>query len=59
MVQRAERHGLGDLRRNRAMVGEQLIRHVEQVVLGLVAVGDEAALEHIGRAGDVRSARPR
>ncbi len=52
MVQSAERHGLRDLRRHRAMGGDEIAGDAKHLLLGLVAVSDEAALEHLRGAGD-------
>jgi hypothetical protein len=42
------RHGLG----HRAVVGDQVAWHAQHLGLGAVGVGDEAALEDVGGAGD-------
>ena len=53
MRERALGHGLGGLAADRAVALERRRRHAEHRLLGLVAVGDEAALEHVGGAGDL------
>ena len=52
IFQRAHRHGLHGGLGDRAEPRDQLLGDAEHVRLGLVAVGDEAALEHVGGAGN-------
>ena len=45
-------HGPRHFRAHRAVVLDQCGIHAEKLRLGLVGVGDEAALHHVGSAGD-------
>ena len=57
--QRALGHRARDLGADRAVRGDQRRRHAEHLGLGLVRVGDEAALEPVARAGERRCRRRR
>ena len=50
--QRAFGHRARDLGADRAVRGDQRRRHAEHLGLGVVRVGDEAALEPVARAGE-------
>ena len=52
MRERAARHGLGGLPADRAVIVERRRRHAQHLLLGLVRIGDEAAIDHVRRAGD-------
>ena len=56
-LERPERHRLGDLARDRPVLLDQLGGDAEQVALGGVGVGDDAAGEVGGRAGQVGQPR--
>ena len=47
----ARRHRPRDLLAHRAVSFDQIRRHAEHLGLGVVGIGDEAALEHVRRAG--------
>jgi coenzyme Q-binding protein COQ10 len=55
--ERARCHGLRGLGAHGAVAREGRCRDPEHRLLGLVAVGDEAALEHVGGAGDLGERR--
>ena len=52
--ERAPGHGLRGLAAHRAMHCQDQRRDAEHLLLRLIAVSDEAALEHIRRAGNLR-----
>ena len=56
-LDRARGHRLGDLRRDGAVSVDQLRRHAEQLDLRLVRVGDDAAGDVGGGAGEVGQPR--
>jgi hypothetical protein len=53
MAERAAHHRLGGLAAHRTVTLDRLIRHAEHLVLGRVGVGDETAVDHRRRSGDV------
>ena len=52
-AERAARHRLGGLAAHRAVFLDGRSRHAEHLLLGLVRIGDEAAIDHVRGAGDV------
>ena len=52
MRERAFRHRFRGFAADRAMCVERCRRNAEHLLLGLIAVGDEAAVEHAGDAGN-------
>src|SRR5262249_61675526 len=48
----ALRHGFGGLAADRAETFEPILRHAKHGRLRGIAIGDEAALEHVGPTGD-------
>ena len=52
MRQHAPRHRFGGLAADRAITVQRAADDAEHVLLGLVGIGDEAAVEHAGDAGN-------
>ena len=53
LAERAARHGLGGFAADGAVLAQDVRRHAQHLLLGRVRIGDEAAIEHVGRAGDL------
>ena len=47
-AERAARHGLGRFAADRAVLAQSLRGHAEHLLLGLVRIGDKAAIDHVG-----------
>ena len=57
IFQRAFRHGAATGSDTAPCCAQQLGRHAQQIFLGFVGIGDEAAFDHIGRAGNLGEQR--
>jgi hypothetical protein len=47
------RHSLGDFRGNQSLLPQQMLGDTDHLMLRLIGIGDEAAVEGVGAAFDV------